>query len=54
MQDILQHVWHNYTDLLTNTVDAHMSTLRRKVDLPQYQQLIHTVYGVGYKVSDRE
>ena len=49
---LLQHVWDNFTDLMTNTVDAHMSSLRKKLALPEKKELIHTVYGVGYKLSD--
>jgi DNA-binding response OmpR family regulator len=35
------------------TVDAHVSSLRRKLEsTPDRARYIHTVYGVGYKFGD--
>ena len=45
---ILEDVWGFDRDVESNTLDAFMRLLRRKVDLDATQQLIHTVRGVGY------
>ena len=35
------------------TVDAHISSLRRKLEaVPGSKRYIHTVYGVGYRLED--
>ncbi|MBL8067662.1 MAG: response regulator transcription factor [Armatimonadetes bacterium] len=44
---ILERVWNNL-DTLPNTVNFHVSSLRKKVDPPGAPALIHTVHGVGY------
>lgn len=44
---ILERVWNNL-DTLPNTVNFHVSSLRKKVDPPGQPALIHTVHGVGY------
>jgi two-component system OmpR family response regulator len=48
---ILDHVWDTDVDQLTNTVDVHVSLLRRKVDRGSDEKLITTVHGCGYKLS---
>jgi DNA-binding response OmpR family regulator len=45
---ILDHVWEAGTDELTNTVDVHVSFLRRKLGKGRHD-LIRTVHGCGYK-----
>ncbi|MCE9558466.1 MAG: response regulator transcription factor [Armatimonadetes bacterium] len=44
---ILERVWNN-DEALPNTVNFHMSSLRKKVD-PE-SKLIHTVHGFGYSM----
>lgn len=51
---ILEHVWEQSTDELSNTVDVHIKYLRDKVDKPFQQKLIKTVHGVGYKIQESE
>jgi DNA-binding response OmpR family regulator len=47
---ILDHVWDAATDEFTNTVDVHISFLRRKIDnRAKKKKLIRTVHGYGYK-----
>ncbi len=46
---ILEHVWDFNSKALSNTVGAHISSLRQKVDKGFEKKLIHTVHGVGYK-----
>lgn len=48
---LLEYVWHYSTDILTNTVDVHMARLRRKIDLGYEKKLIHTVFGIGYRLT---
>jgi DNA-binding response OmpR family regulator len=46
-----EHVWgHDYYNQ-SNVVDVYVGYLRRKIDNGQALPLIHTVRGVGYKLS---
>lgn len=45
---IVEHVWDDQFDGLTNIVDVYVRHLRSKVDDPFPTKLIHTVRGVGY------
>src|SRR5665213_466833 len=47
---ILEHVWDQSFEGVTNIVDVYVRYLRRKVDDPFALKLIHTVRGVGYCV----
>jgi two-component system copper resistance phosphate regulon response regulator CusR len=49
---IVEHVWDQSFEGLTNIVDVYIRHLRTKVDEPFPTKLIHTVRGVGYSVSD--
>ena len=49
--DILEHVWDVDVDPFTNTIDVHISFLRRKIDNPWKKKLIKTVSGHGYKIE---
>jgi two-component system, OmpR family, copper resistance phosphate regulon response regulator CusR len=51
---IAEHVWDYDFDNLTNIIDVHIFTLRRKIDDPWDVKLIHTVRGVGYRLGSRE
>jgi len=44
---ILDRVWNNLENQ-PNTVNFHMSSLRKKIDPPHLPRLIHTVHGLGY------
>jgi DNA-binding response OmpR family regulator len=44
---ILEDVWDN-EESLDNTVNFHITSLRRKIDLVSDRKLIHTVHGFGY------
>jgi DNA-binding response OmpR family regulator len=48
---ILNHVWDQSFEGVTNIVDVYVRHLRRKVDDPFPVKLIHTVRGVGYCVE---
>jgi len=51
---ILNHVWDQSFEGVTNIVDVYVRYLRRKVDDPFPTKLIHTVRGVGYCIRDTE
>ena len=45
---IFEAIWGYHFDPGTNLIDVHMGRLRRKVDPPGAEPLIHTVRGSGY------
>ena len=47
---LLEHVWSQEVDPLSNTVTAHVRSLRRKLDNGT-KPLIHTIAGTGYKID---
>lgn len=51
---ILNHVWDQSFEGVTNIVDVYVRYLRRKIDEPFPVKLIHTVRGVGYCVREPE
>jgi heavy metal response regulator len=48
---IIEHVWDQSFDGITNIVDVYVRHLRSKVDDPYEQKLIRTVRGVGYTIT---
>jgi two-component system copper resistance phosphate regulon response regulator CusR len=48
---IVEHVWDESFEGLTNIVDVYVRQVRVKVDEPHPVKLIHTVRGVGYCLS---
>jgi two-component system copper resistance phosphate regulon response regulator CusR len=51
---ILNHVWDQSFEGVTNIVDVYVRYLRRKVDEPFPVKLIHTVRGVGYCMREAD
>ena len=49
---IIEHVWDQSFQGLTNIVDVYVRHLRAKVDDPWPVKLLRTVRGVGYSLSD--
>lgn len=47
---IMEHVWDMNGDLFSNTIEEHISVLRRKIKSPKNRKLIHTIPGRGYKI----
>jgi len=45
---IARDVWHEPAGALTNVIDVYVNQLRKKIERPELEQLIHTVRGVGY------
>lgn len=49
---IVEHVWDQSFEGLTNIVDVYVRHLRTKIDDPFPTKLIHTVRGVGYSLQE--
>lgn len=49
---IVEHVWDESFEGLTNIVDVYVRHLREKIDDPCEMKLIRTIRGVGYSISD--
>lgn len=49
-QRLLNHVWPEEMYHFTNTVDVHISSIRKKIDKRMNRKMIYTVHGVGYKI----
>jgi len=47
---IMEHVWDMSIDPFSNTIESHIASLRRKVDLSEQKKLIQTVSGRGYRI----
>jgi len=47
---ILENVWGETTNFFTNTVDVHVSALRRKLN-QKGREILKTVHGVGYTLQ---
>jgi DNA-binding response OmpR family regulator len=50
---IMEHVWDESFEGLTNIVDVYVRHLRNKMDAMHSGKLIRTVRGVGYSLSDK-
>jgi DNA-binding response OmpR family regulator len=46
--EILENVWDRNANILTNTVDVHISQLRKKIDADICNKYIHTIPCTGY------
>lgn len=49
---ILEYVWNYNVNAMTNTLEVHVSNLRRKIGNDYASKVLHTVYGLGYKLCD--
>lgn len=48
-EQLLQAVWENAAEVFDRTVDMHVSKLRKKIALSEFQ--IKAVHGTGYRIS---
>lgn len=48
---ILEHVWDYNADPFSNSIETHMASLRRKLNINKNRNLIHTFTGRGYKLA---
>ena len=51
---ITEHVWDHHLSSETNVVNVYIKMLRRKIDQPGRQPLIHTVRGVGFALREEK
>lgn len=52
-QQLLNHLYDDHRSVSERTVDSHVKNLRRKIELLDIEQeLIHSVYGMGYKFEN--
>ena len=49
---ITEHAWDYNFDSMSNIVDVFVASLRRKIDKTAGKKLIHTVHGVGYRLTE--
>ena len=49
---LIEHVWDYNYDGISNIVDVFVASVRKKVDKKSKVKLIHTLHGVGYKISE--
>ncbi|MFJ5228576.1 response regulator transcription factor [Kitasatospora sp. NPDC088391] len=50
-REILEEVWDSGPDSDPNTVEVHISALRRKIDTPFGRAAVQTVRGAGYRLA---
>jgi DNA-binding response OmpR family regulator len=50
---IMEHVWNAESDPFSNTIEAHILNIRKKIDNGHKQKLIHTLPGRGYTLDVR-
>ena len=48
-----ESVWHEQFERETNVIEVYMMYLRKKIGTPDSPSLLHTVRGVGYRLSER-
>ena len=49
---IIEHVWDMNGDIFSNTIEAHISNIRKKIDMPNEKPLIKSVSGRGYLIQE--
>ncbi|HEY8290904.1 MAG TPA: winged helix-turn-helix domain-containing protein, partial [Thermomicrobiales bacterium] len=49
--ELLEHVWDEQYDGLSNIVDVYIRRLRQQIDEGAATPLIHTVRGAGYRIT---
>jgi len=49
--EILENVWDYNADPFSNSIETHIASLRRKLNIGRQNDLIHTFSGRGYKLA---
>lgn len=52
--NIMKYVWDENVDPFSNTLEAHIVQIRKKISKCGKKIYIHTITGVGYKISEEE
>lgn len=47
---IMEHVWDMYADPFSNTIESHILSLRKKINMASEDVIIETVPGRGYRI----
>jgi len=50
---ILDRIWGLENEVSQNNLDAFMRLLRKKIEIPGQEQVIHNVRGIGFKLEAR-
>lgn len=48
---LLDHVWDDSADPLSNSIETHVTNIRKKIDCGGKRKLIHTIPGRGYTMG---
>jgi DNA-binding response OmpR family regulator len=48
---LMEHIWDSDLDPFSNTIETHILNLRKKIEKPSKNKLIHSVSGRGYKID---
>jgi DNA-binding response OmpR family regulator len=51
---IEQHIWNYDFECESNVIDVYVRRLRRKIDTPFEVKLLHTIRGIGYRLTTPE
>lgn len=51
-EKILDKIWDINFDSFSNTVDVYINSIRKKLHKVQYDQIVETVRGVGYRIKE--
>lgn len=49
--EIMEHVWDINADPFSNSIEAHILNLRKKINFKKKKNYIHTINGRGYKLD---
>lgn len=52
--EIMRHVWDEYVDPFSNTLEAHIVQIRKKISGVGKRGNIQTVTGIGYRIGQEE
>ena len=51
---LIESVWDQHFDSGTNVLNVYINYLRKKIDLPGLQPLVHTLRGVGFALREEK
>lgn len=51
-QQLMDRIYQDQRIVSDRTIDSHIKKLRKKIALVQHEEIIHSVYGVGYKFEE--
>lgn len=49
---IIDHIWDYNFEGMSNVIDVFVASVRKKIDANSRTKLIHTIHGIGYKISE--